>query len=242
MRVSYIISYRHTPERILNLRRVLDWLRGFNNIDVIVVEQDTHSKISHLSLNAKHIFIKSDNAVYNKSWAFNVALKRQNNHVVVFADSDIVMDPNELIASISELNNYDVVSPSKSVINLSPADINYPIDALKTLNRATQDTNICGGIVIFKPDAIFKIGGWSEAFEIIGNSVKFQDFKLKLMGINYTELDYRCYHYAHQKLDFSENQKNRDASVLEQLTGLDVNKLQFHISSTVGKIGALNKY
>ena len=44
------------------------------------------------------------------------------------------------------------------------------------------------------------------------------------------------------KLDFSENQKNRDASVLEQLTGLDVNKLQFHISSIVGKIGALNKY
>ena len=71
---TYIIGYRHSPDRLNNLRRVLDWINGFANVEVILVEQDKHSKISHLSLKCKHIFIKTDKP-YNKYWGYNVGLK-----------------------------------------------------------------------------------------------------------------------------------------------------------------------
>jgi hypothetical protein len=71
---TYVIGYRHRIDRLQNLRRVLDWINGFSGAEVIIVEQDKHSKISHLNLKAKHIFIKS-NLPYNRSWSFNVALK-----------------------------------------------------------------------------------------------------------------------------------------------------------------------
>ena len=56
---TYIIGYRHSTERLNNLKRVLDWISRYQGIELIVVEQDTHSKISHLNLRCKHIFLKS---------------------------------------------------------------------------------------------------------------------------------------------------------------------------------------
>ena len=79
---TYIIGYRHKPDRLQNLRRVLDWINGFQGVDVIVVEQDTHSKISHLSLRCRHLFLKSDKP-YNKSWSFNYAKWR--NQISLFS-------------------------------------------------------------------------------------------------------------------------------------------------------------
>ena len=83
---TYIIGYRHNPERLNNLRRVLDWINGFGGVEVIIVEQDTHSKISHLNLKARHIFTKS-NMPYNRSWAFNVAIKYSTSNILVFGHS-----------------------------------------------------------------------------------------------------------------------------------------------------------
>ena len=57
---SCIILYRHNIQRWNNLKRVLEWINSFSGVEVILVEQDTHSKISHLSLPAKHIFTKSN--------------------------------------------------------------------------------------------------------------------------------------------------------------------------------------
>ena len=37
---TYIIGYRHKPDRLNNLRRVLDWINGFMGAEVILIEQD----------------------------------------------------------------------------------------------------------------------------------------------------------------------------------------------------------
>jgi hypothetical protein len=68
---TYIIGYRNKPDRLNNLRRTIDWLNGFSNVQIILVEQDKHSKISQLNLRCEHIFVKS-NMPYNRSWAFNI--------------------------------------------------------------------------------------------------------------------------------------------------------------------------
>ena len=34
---TYIIGYRHSPDRFHNLKKVLDWISGFANVDVILI-------------------------------------------------------------------------------------------------------------------------------------------------------------------------------------------------------------
>ncbi|NDF16742.1 MAG: glycosyltransferase, partial [Verrucomicrobia bacterium] len=122
---TYIIGYRHQPDRLQNLRRVLDWINGFQNVDVIVVEQDKHSKISHLNLKCRHLFLRT-NQPYNKSWSFNYATKMAKSNIVVFADSDLIMNPGEFIESLKMLEQYEMVNPYKSVIDLQPDESSLP--------------------------------------------------------------------------------------------------------------------
>jgi leucyl-tRNA synthetase len=56
---TFIIGYRHKSDRLNNLKRTIDWVNGFSNSQLILVEQDKHSKISHLNLRCEHIFVKS---------------------------------------------------------------------------------------------------------------------------------------------------------------------------------------
>ncbi len=247
MRVTYVIGYRHRMDRIINLRKVLEWLASFNNVDVIIVEQDKYSKISHLNLRATHVFIKSDKP-YNRSWAFNVALKRNKNPVIIFGDCDIVMDPQELVNSINELNNFDVVSPYSSVLDLTPEETNYPFNMLPQIQRAgrgendNQKINLCGGIVIFKAESIVKIGGWCQMFEGWGCEDDFQTVKVKKLGLTYKEMPYRCYHFWHNREQADMTGYQKSFQLLQQLSSLDKDKLQMHVNATVGKIGMLNQY
>ena len=247
MRITYVIGYRHRADRIMNLRKVLEWISVFNEIDVVIVEQDTHSKIEHLGLRAQHIFIKSDKP-YNRSWAFNVALKRCTNPVIIFGDSDIIMDPQELLNSINEINNYDVVSPYSIVLDLTSEETNYPFNMLPQIKRPgrgetdNQKINLCGGIVIFRADSLIRIGGFSESFEGWGGEDNFQTYKVQKLGLTYREMPYKCYHLYHERDQADMINYQKTMQMLQQLMVLNKDQLQQHVNSTVQKIGFLNKY
>jgi hypothetical protein len=243
MRVSYIIHYRHSQEKLLLLRKVLEWAYGFQNLDIIIVEQDIYSKISHLNLGARHFFIKNPNRdIYNKSWAFNYVLKRQSNPICVFADCDVIMDPKDFATSLMEIQNFDVVKPYNNLINLGPGESNLSIVNLKNIQRKDTNPQLCSGITIFKTESILKLGGWSEVFETLGNDDLFQEEKVKKLEITYKEMPNSAYHLFHQKSISNEITKKKSDMYLEQLMGLDMIKLQGHIGAVIPKIGMANKY
>ena len=115
---TYVIGYRHRMDRLSNLKRVLEWINGFNGVEVLLIEQDRHSKVKNLNLRAKHIFVKSD-MPYNRSWAFNIALKYAQSPILVFGDSDLMMNPNEFIEGLKALQSHEMVSPYYSVVDLT---------------------------------------------------------------------------------------------------------------------------
>lgn len=247
MRITYVITYKHRPDRILHLRKVLEWLSGFSNIDTVIVEQDKHSKIKHLNLKASHIFIKND-GTFNKSWAYNVAIKRNQNPIIVFGDSDIIMNPHEFIVAINEIANYDVVSPYSSVLDLTREESEWPFANLLAIQRPgrgetdNQKINLCGGITIFKAEAIMKIGGWCELFTGWGGEDDFEAHKVKAMGLTYKEMPYKCYHFFHTREEMDMKNYQQMIGLLQQLTELDEKKLQSHINQSIPKIGIMNKY
>ena len=77
-KITYVIGYQHKPDRLQNLRRVLEWLGPFQGLEVLLIEQDKYSKISELNLKVRHIFVKTDKP-YNRSWA----LSKSNQRIIL---------------------------------------------------------------------------------------------------------------------------------------------------------------
>ena len=243
---TYVIGYRHSPDRLNNLKRVLDWINGFANVDVILVEQDTHSKISHLPLKARHIFLKSDKP-YNKSWGFNVAVKNAKSDIIVFADSDLIMNPNEFIEAVKLLDKYEMVNPYSSVIDLQPNESNFQLEQLLAINRSGrgetdhQKVPLCGGICIFRKSAILRIGGWNESFMGWGAEDDFQSHKVKNF-LSWTECKNKCYHLYHSRETPNMVYYQRNLQLLQQLTTLSKEDLVKTVNMSVQKNGMKNLY
>jgi predicted glycosyltransferase involved in capsule biosynthesis len=243
---TYIIGYRHNIERLQNLRRVLDWINGFAGVEVLLIEQDTHSKISHLNLKAKHIFTKS-NMPYNRSWAFNVALKNAKSNIIVFGDSDLIMEPNEFITGLQAIQNYEMVSPYHSVVDLNQQESSLPLEQVIKISRPgrgetdNQKINICGGIAMFRRDAIQKIAGWNEDFIGWGGEDDFQSIKVKSL-LSWTELQSKCFHLYHERVQPDMKWYQRNLELLNKTAQMDKSQLQKVIFNQLPKIGMKNKY
>ncbi len=243
---TYVIGYRHNLERLQNLRRVLDWINGFGGVEVLLIEQDTHSKIKHLNLKAKHIFTKSD-MPYNRSWAFNVAMKWANSDIIVFGDSDLIMEPNQFIEGLKAIQNFDMVSPYHSVVDLTQQESNFPLEQMININRPgrgetdNQKINISGGIAMFRRDAIQRIGGWNEDFIGWGGEDDFQTMKVKNF-LSWTELKARCFHLYHKREQPDQKWYQRNLQILQKTSTLNKDQLQKMILNQMPKVSMKNKY
>ena len=243
---TYIIGYRHKPDRLQNLRRVLDWINGFQGVDVIVVEQDTHSKISHLSLRCRHLLLKSDKP-YNKSWSFNYATKMAKSDIIVFADSDLIMHPNQLIDALKQIETHDMVNPYKSVVDLDPNEANLQLEQIIQINRPGrgetdhQKVPICGGICIFRRESIIKIAGWNENFVGWGAEDDFVSLKVQQF-LNWKQMEHKCYHLFHNREQPNMTEYQKNLNLLQQLTKLEKEEIWKISHKDVTKNGLKNKY
>jgi len=236
---SYIIPFRYSPDRILPLRRIIEWLSGFQNVEIIVVEQDKHSKIDYLNIRAKHIFIQSE-APFNKSWALNVGVKRATSQTILFGDADFIMNPMELIEALKMLDTYDCVIPTDKVTILTQQQSAMDSASILQIKNFAPKNNMLDGISIFKKDAIQKIAGWNEDLLGVGYENQFNELKIK-QNLNYKQLNFGGFHIFHfsDKLDQGLEQRNKQ--IFEYYRN-DTNMLTQHINQTLPKIGMANRF
>jgi hypothetical protein len=243
---SCIILYRHNIQRWNNLKRILEWISGFSNVELIIVEQDTHSKIGHLNFPAKHIFTKSK-MPFNRSWGFNVGLKHVNSKVTVFTDCDLIMKPDLFINGLKLLEQYEMVSPYNSVVDLNPQESGLQLEEMLKIDRPgrgendIQKINISGGITMFRTEAIKKIAGWNEDFIGWGGEDDFQTIKVKNF-LTWHEQTGRCYHLYHDKEVPDMKWYQRNLQLLQKLANLSKEELTKQIMTSVQKLGMKNKY
>jgi predicted glycosyltransferase involved in capsule biosynthesis len=243
---TYIIGYRHKPDRLNNLRRVIDWINGFQGVDLIIIEQDKHSKISHLNLRCRHIFLKSENP-YNKSWVFNVATKMAKSNIIVFADSDLIMNPNEFIEGLKMLEQYEMINPYKSVVDLNAQETGLPLDTIIKIDRPGrgetdhQKVPICGGICMFRKEAIDKIAGWNEQFIGWGAEDDFVSLKVQHF-LNWKQMDYKCFHLFHNREQPNMQEYQKNLQLLDHFAKLSKEDFMKILHRDVQKNGMKNKY
>jgi predicted glycosyltransferase involved in capsule biosynthesis len=245
-KITYVIAYQHKPDRLHNLKRVLEWLSPFQGMNVIIVEQDKRSKISELNLRAKHIFIKSD-LPFNKAWAFNVATKYCDTPLIIFGDSDLIMHPQAFLQAVQTLQNYDCINPYNSVIDLTPQEAMMDLNSILQINRIgrgeaeddIQKVPICGGIIMFNKNKLLEIGGWCENFYGWGAEDDFQSLKVKNF-LKHITLPNKCYHFYHEKAKIDMKLYQRNLEILNHFNNSTKEQLQQHINMAVPKIGQLN--
>lgn len=241
-----IINYRHNLERFNNLKRTLEWINSFSGAEIILVEQDTHSKIKEFSLPCRHVFLKSK-MPFNRSWGFNVGAKYSNSNILVFTDCDIIMNPEKFIESVKKLNEFDVVSPYSSVVDLNPQETSMDINKIMLIDRPgrgendNQKINICGGMTLFRKDAYNRIGGYHEDFMGWGGEDDFQAIKVKNF-LTWTEVKGRCYHLYHERTAPDMKWYQRNLQLLQKLSPMTKEELQKVISNVAPKSGMKNKY
>lgn len=235
---TYVISYRHRIDRFNNLKRVLDWINGFGGVDVILVEQDTHSKISHLNLKARQVFLKSDKP-YNKYWAFNVAAKMAKTNIVIFGDSQTIIEPKYFIESIQKIEKFDFVNPFNKTINILPNQSGLQMNDLFKIEQNEAKNSICENISIFRKDALKKIGGWNEDFIGEGEH-EFMSKKVKEF-LNWVEEDNKGYRFFYEE-EPNIKIKENNIKLLQSLVNLSKDDLTRSINMSLQKIGMINKY
>lgn len=203
MKYTYAIGWRHHKDRESNLSRVLDWLRSFPELDVLVVEQDNMKRFEP-PRGVRHVFLRSTKA-YNRSWGFNVAYKESDSPVIIFGDSDIIMRGGELRASLDAMEGLDVVSPYSSVIDLTKNESELSMDEMFQVSRPgrgeadIQRTNLCGGVVMFSRSSFESVGGWDERFLGWGGEDDMMSFKVAAAGLKSASMPFRSYHLWHPK-------------------------------------------
>ena len=243
---TFIIAYKHRSDRIHNLRRVLDWVSGFGGVEIIIVEQDDAPRLPSFTIKGvKHVFTKSE-MPFNKAWAFNVGLKYATTETIVFGDCDLIMDPNKMIEALKKLENYDCVSPYSRVIDLDPNEVNMNLDQMATINRPgrgeTDIQKIClaGGIIMYRKEAIYKIGGFDQGFIGWGGEDDFQSHKSKIFLTWYEQMGTTCYHLWHERGAPDPVPYQRNLELLNKLMSLGKEDLQKHINISLPKIGKKN--
>jgi len=157
------------------------------------------------------------------------------------------MDPNHFIDALRSMNEYEMVSPYNSVVDLTPQESDFALQSMININRPgrgendNQKINISGGISIFRRDAILKIGGWSEDFIGWGGEDDFQTMKVKNF-LKWAELKSKCFHLWHRKSAPDERFYQRSLDILNKTSKMSKDDLMKSIKRSINKIGRLNKY
>lgn len=245
---SFVITYRHSIDRLQNLRRVLDWASGFKGAEVLLIEQDRNTKINHLNLRAKHIFIKNTGS-FNRSWGLNVGFKLSKSDIVIFSDADLIMPPNNLAESIKKLQDYPFVSPYNRVIDLDKNETNIPINDIFKIKRDdyrgkddNQKINPCGGMTIFRRNDFMNIGMWNELFSGWGGEDTQLFMKIQKLQIPYIEMPYEIYHLYHNKANIIQQEYERNLGILSEYSKLNIEQINSDINISKFMSGRKNKF
>jgi cellulose synthase/poly-beta-1,6-N-acetylglucosamine synthase-like glycosyltransferase len=184
---------------------------------------------------------------YNRSWSFNVGLKYAKSQIVVFGDSDLIMNPDDFINGLKAMSEFEMVSPYSSVVDLTPQETGLAFEQITKISRPgrgendNQKINISGGISIFRKESILKIGGWSEDFIGWGGEDDFQTIKVHNF-LKWTELNAKCYHLFHNKELIDQKNYQKTLQILQKAKTLNKEELQRAISMSSQKMGMKNKY
>lgn len=237
MKSSYIIPYKDDEFRQNNLKIVLNHLMSFNDLEIIVVEQDAKKKLK-LDFVKKHIFI-SHSGPFNRSWALNVGAMNSSTEILTFADGDILIKQKDYVETINACEKYDVVDPMKNIWFLKEHAQNcFSNEGAELI----EGTNTCGGIVSFKREKFLEVKGWDECFEGWGYEDGSMTAKINTFNFSIMQLPFELYHLYHKRYTIKNMPNNLNKKIFESIKRFNLEQLKQNHLNKIKEIGNLFNY
>tara|TARA_R110000772_G_scaffold81439_1_gene173190 strand:- start:2788 stop:3534 length:747 start_codon:yes stop_codon:yes gene_type:complete len=239
---SYIICYRHQQDRYNNLLKIIKYLKSTFNLELILVEQDTKSKIPDPSLFDQHIFTYT-NRPFNRSWAFNVGAMKSTTDKLFFGDCDLLCPKPQMDKTVELLDTIGCVSPYKVVVDLNPEESKIvDLNVFDKISRPSRGgINLTGGIVGFRKEDFIKVAGWCEEFEGWGGEDDFQTWKVK-NWTTFDEVDGKVFHLYHPRPQVDQSFYSKNLAILQSINKKDPQEIVNWINQSRPIIGNINKY
>lgn len=186
--ISYVIPCRNITERNNSIPTIVANIRAqhFPNIEIILVEQDWQSRISHDQFKP-YCYLLAQSLLasqpFNKSMAFNLGVMAATNAGLVLHDADIMVPANYTTKIYETLRNFDSCHLGKQVVYLTreaTIDVNntYQITPQKQCDRAVDYFE--GGSLAVRKSSYINIGGFDEGF--VGYGCEDNEFYERLQA------------------------------------------------------------
>ena len=204
MSASAILTYRGASgtERRENLDAVLAWLARTPDLEVVVVEQDTHQSLVPPLVHERASVVFAYNAgPFNKAWGLNVGARASGGSVLLFGDADVIVPGGLGDAARLCAGRAQVVKPYRDLIDLTSeasarvrelgADALAGHDAAFARNRdgIGERLSLCGGWFAIRRDAFAALGGFDERFVGWGGEDDAMTTKVERVRLATFELD-----------------------------------------------------
>lgn len=171
--ITFLIGHRG-KDRLPHLLATLETIAAQQGAEVecIVVEQDTHSRLRPYLppwVHLIHTPPPTPHMPYCRSWAFNVAARNARAAVLVLHDNDMLVPIDysaQILRRVSQ--GYDVVNLKRFIFYLTQAHTDAFFDGTAELLDSAPEVIVQnlegGGSVGIARDAFDQIGGMDESF------------------------------------------------------------------------------
>lgn len=209
-----IAAKADSEDRLVNLSTTLDYIQYHFDVNIVLSEQDTESKLSTIckDRNIEYIFYKTDD-FFNRQRGVNICASVANTPVIAHYDADILLRPQQIKAAVSSVINcnenviypydghfYDVPKAFHDKIR-SDNDLKF-IDLSKC---KLFNPHSVGGVVVFSRTHYWKCGGANENFKGLGYEDNEIHDRFKKLGSKIIRTEWPLYHLTHERKDTSFN-------------------------------------
>jgi len=204
--VDYIITLYDNQDKDYPYRlRALNIILGSipTNINVIIVEQMKSNQKRTYTENLKRFknvnFIsKKFDGYFNKSWLYNIGAKNAITNTLLFAESDNFQEP----LYYKNILDYHIRHKHlkwficwDQLIYLGKNDniVEKVVKNPKTHGYAE------GGLILFRKEFFYKIGGYNEWYECLGGMDNDISWRADVLSNQFVHMPGTIYHYWHPK-------------------------------------------
>lgn len=233
MRPVCVITFRSTsPERLRNLRCVLQWLDRLDAVETIVVEQDDRPTLDARALPPCRVVFARNPGPFNKSWGFNVGARMAMADVLVLADADLLVNPRHLSDALRACTEgYEVVRPWTDVVDLTEEEtqcvVDGRVDVVAHLSPERRGRGhlgehppLCGGLYVIRRDTYERLGGQDERFCGWGGEDDAMSLKVSALcaqiAVVRGGLAYHLHHPRHAALPVDDADYQRNLTLLRE--------------------------
>tara|TARA_B100001778_G_C18547941_1_gene611572 strand:- start:284 stop:1042 length:759 start_codon:yes stop_codon:yes gene_type:complete len=240
-----ISAFVDSEKRKDNIRRCVEYLTHHFDVDILICEQDTESKLSDIP-GTQHVFIHQPE-MFRKQISYNVGAKHAKTKAIGLYDADIILHPKQISKSAQLIcdDKFDIVYPYDGKFYDVPEK--YHEDITKSKSVSCIDIEECtlfnpnsiGGAVFYNRNVFLEGGGGNENFIGVGYEDDELAHRFPKLGYTVARIDQPLFHLTHPRKETSwnhnpETQHNQEE--YSRIVSMPVEQLREEIKTWPGYV------